>query len=206
MGIEIEAKMRLDDVQETEKKLAELGAKFAGDCMETNTFFDTPEGRLKSGDQGLRIRVQHWADGDVVVTITHKGARAHGRLKSRSETEVEVEDARGAAEILGALGYFPVLSFEKKRSRWRLDDCWIELDEVPHLGSYIEIEGPSDEQVLALRDKLGYGDKTLVKSSYIAMLINNITEQSLADCGNMIKFPDDVREKLLSSTRVAAAG
>ena len=191
MGIEIEAKLKLDDLPAMEKKLAALGASFVGECLETNTYFDAPDHRLKSEDQGLRIRVQDWSDGDRTITITHKGPRSHGKLKSRSETEVVVADGQKAASILGQLGYFPVLAFEKRRSRWKLNDCWVELDTLPYLGDYIEIEGPDDDDVLAAREKLGLADVPLVRASYIALLITHLHELGLND--NQVRF-DDVRE------------
>ena len=88
-------------------------------------------------------------------------------------------DARAAGELLGALGYHPVLTFEKRRQRWLLDDCRVELDEVPHLGHFIEIEGDSDEAVLAVRDALGLGEVPLIRASYIAMLTTYARDHNL---------------------------
>lgn len=179
MSIEIEAKMRLADRAAVEDKLREAAADEVGQILEINTFFDTRDGSLKSGDQGLRIRIEHRDGTPDVTTITHKGPRAHGKLKSRSETELRVEDARAAAELLGALGYLPVLTFEKRRSRWRLDGCNVELDELPYLGDYCEIEGPDDDTVLAVRSRLGLANAPLIRASYIAMLTSYIRENHL---------------------------
>ena len=179
MPIEIEAKMRLTDRAAVEHRLREAGAVDTGQIVETNTFFDTPEGSLKSSDQGLRVRVEHHEDGGEVATLTHKGPRAHGQLKSRSETEARVADAHAAAELLGALGYLPVLSFEKRRSRWTLDGCNVELDVLPYVGTFCEIEGDDDESVLAVREKLGLHDTPLIRASYIAMLMSYIRENHL---------------------------
>jgi adenylate cyclase class 2 len=179
LSIEIEAKMRLTDRAAVEARLREVGAHHQGDVVETNTFFDTREGGLKSGDQGLRIRVIRQPERDEITTITHKGPRAHGKLKSRNETEVIIQDARAGAELLGALGYLPVLSFEKRRSRWLLDGCNVELDELPYLGDYCEIEGDDDDRVLAVRDKLGLSGSPLIRASYIAMLMSYIRENHL---------------------------
>ena len=112
MSIEIEGKMRLDHPDAIENKLREMNAEFRGESLETNTFFDTGEGSLKSSDQGLRIRIQQTEDNQR-VTITHKGPRAHGQLKSRNETELTVDNAHDAAQLLSELGYHPVMTFEK---------------------------------------------------------------------------------------------
>lgn len=192
MNIEIEAKMRLSDREQVERKLAALGATLEAELLETNVYFDTDKRALKSSDQGLRIRTERMADGSQRTTITHKGPRAHGRLKSRSETEVQVHDAADAAELLRALGYSPVLSFEKRRQRWRLDACHVELDTLPHLGQFIEIEGASDEAVLAVREKLGLDKTPLVRASYIAMLTSHIHEHQLNT--HTIRFNGDADE------------
>lgn len=179
VAIEIEAKMRLDDVAAMEAVLTSAGARRELDILEINTFFDTPQGTLKSGDQGLRVRVEQQVDGPYyAVIVTHKGPRAHGRLKSRTETELHVENAQDAVELLGALGFTPVFSFEKRRTRWRFEDCIIAIDRVPYLGAFIEIEGPSEESVLATRAKLGLEQSPLIRASYIAMLRTWLTEQN----------------------------
>lgn len=185
---EIEAKMRLTDRAAMQRLLEERGAAPIARLTETNTFFDTAEGRLKSSDQGLRVRVEQDPDNGRRAIITHKGPRAHGRLKSRSETEVVVDDPHKAAELLDALGFRPGLSFEKRRTRWKLDGCTVELDELPYLGHFIEIEGPSDEAVLAVREALGLADTPLIKSSYIAMLWTYLREHHIS--ATHIRFAD----------------
>lgn len=193
LNVEIEAKMRLVDTAAMEQKLKSLGGVFEAEVFETNTYFDTDQRQLKSADRGLRIRVEKQADGGCAVRITHKGPRAHGRLKSRSETEVTVTDADDAAALLRALGYVPVLTFEKRRRRWELGGCEVELDELPHLGSFIEIEGSSDEAVLAVREKLGLAETPLVRASYIAMLMSYLHEHELQ--ANTVRFADEVKSE-----------
>lgn len=180
--------MRLIDRAAVEQRLREAGAEEKQHVLELNTFFDTNDGSLKSTDQGLRIRIEHAPGRPDVAVITHKGPRAHGKLKSRMETEVQVEDARSAAELLAALGYLPVLTFEKRRSRWVLDGCHVELDELPYLGAYCEIEGPDDDVVLAVRAKLGLQEAPLIRASYIAMLMSYIRENHLRT--KVIRFED----------------
>lgn len=180
MGVEIEAKMRLTSRELMVEKLEKIGASFVAELSETNSYFDTADGELKSTDQGLRTRIEvinaGTAKEQIVTTITHKGPRAHGALKSRDETELVVDNARDAARLLGALGYHHVLTFEKRRTRYVLDDCRVELDELPVIGSFVEIEGPSEAKVLAVREKLGMGNSPVIKSSYIAMLKTHLQE------------------------------
>lgn len=194
MPIEIEAKMQVDDVDSLRERLREVGAAEGITIHETNTFYDTQERKFKSADEGLRIREEKEIDGDFHdVIITHKGPRAHGKLKSRQETEVHVNDLNAASGLLTALGFRPVLGFEKRRQRWTMDQCEIVIDELPFLGRYIEIEGPDDESVLCVREKIGLSEAPIVHSSYISMLRAYLLEHEL----NMdfVKFQDEMTVK-----------
>ena len=114
--------------------------------------------------------------GTVACTMTHKGPRQHGPLKSREETEVTVGDEAGGCAMLVVLGFDRVLSFEKRRESWTLGGCKVELDEVPHLGTFVEVEGPKPETVMRVREQLGLADRPMSKASYIAMLMTHLQE------------------------------
>ncbi|MEM7624557.1 MAG: class IV adenylate cyclase [Planctomycetota bacterium] len=190
MIIEIEVKLRLSDPEALHAKLRELDAVHDRQFLETNTYFDSPDGQLKSTDQGLRVRIEkNTTTGKSDCVVTHKGPRAHGRLKSRSETEVGVTDARAAGQMLAVLGYQPVMTFEKLRDRYLLDGCRVEIDRVPHLGTFVEIEGSSDDKVLAVQAKLGMADQPLIRASYIAMLSTFLRENG--DARTTVRFADD---------------
>jgi len=188
--VEIEAKLRLDDPDGLRAKLVELNAVHDRDLLETNTYFDRPDGGLQNSDQGLRVRVEvDQATGRAQTILTHKGPRAHGRLKSRSETELGVSDADAAAQMLSALGFRPVLAFEKRRTRYLLDGCRVELDTLPHLGHFVEIEGHTDDDVLGVQAKLGVGDQPLISASYVAMLVTYLSENQLTP--TIVRLDDD---------------
>lgn len=192
MAVEIEAKMRLNNPDALIARLEELGAVLKDTLSETNSYFDTAEGTLKSTDQGLRTRVEVANAGKpnqtITTTLTHKGPRTVGKLKSRLETELDVDNARDAAMLLGALGYHHVLSFEKRRVRYLLDGCKVEMDELPIIGRFIEIEGDSEDAVIAVRDKLGLAEEPIIRSSYIAMLKTHLQESHSSE--TLIKFED----------------
>ncbi len=178
MSIEIEAKMKVANLDTVRMKLDEVGATKAGEIFEINTFFDTEDRSLLAADQGLRLRVNRdVADGKETYIYTFKGPRLHGKLKSREELELEVSNPRDAERFLLALGYKRILSFEKRRHKWKYDGCSIELDELPHLGVYVEIEGPDEPTVLRVRDAIDLSKAPIIKSSYIAMLMAHLQEK-----------------------------
>ena len=178
MSVEIEAKMKVDDLGVVRDRLKAVGATLVGEYLERNVFFDTEDRLLLTADEGLRVRLaRDTTSVDLVCTITFKGPRLHGQLKSREETEVTVGGFDDAVALLKCLGYATVLSFEKKRESWLLGGCEVELDELPHLGPYVEIEGPSESAVLKVRDQLQLSGRPIVKASYIALLMTHLQEQ-----------------------------
>ena len=120
-------------------------------------------------DCALRVREIRLGETTQVV-ITHKGRRLAGPFKSREERELVVADAAEAHTLLEALGYEPRRTFEKRRTRYKLDGCLIELDELPKLGTFIEIEGPGDAAVTAVRTALQLDSEPLVESGYAVMV------------------------------------
>jgi adenylate cyclase class 2 len=98
-------------------------------------------------------------------------------LKSREEIELTVASSDDATQLLERLGFVRMLSFEKRRESWKLGGCKVELDELPYLGSFVEVEGPTDSGVLAVREQIGLSDRPIVRSSYIALLMGYLQER-----------------------------
>jgi len=131
---------------------------------------DRPDGRLRGTGCGLRLRTVKTLDGPAQpATVTFKGARESGPYKRRRELEVAVSDAQGMMEILTALDYHETLAYEKLRESWQFGDCRVELDELPHLGCFVEVEGPNEEAIKATLDELGLTAAPLVPESYVAL-------------------------------------
>lgn len=180
MPLEIEAKMKVNDLDAVRGRLNAVGAVRVGRFLEDNTFFDTDDRSLLAADKGLRLRINRDLENQTEQFIlTFKGPRLHGSLKTRQEQELIVTQADSAAEFLSQLGYAPVLRFEKRRERWNVDNCHVELDELPFLGCYVEIEGPSEQAVLEVRSRLQLVDHPLVRASYIGLLMSHLQEHNL---------------------------
>jgi adenylate cyclase class 2 len=171
MPVEIEAKMRVDDLDAVRARLRKFGARLVGDYLESNIFFDRPKRSLLKRGSGLRLRrMRDQRTHKDTNVITYKGKLQRGRLKTREEIETSVEDFDATIALLEAIGFQQMLLFEKKRQSWKLDDCEIELDELPHIGRFVEIEGPGERAVMKVREKLELDDVALVKTGYASMV------------------------------------
>jgi adenylate cyclase class 2 len=181
MGMEIEAKMKVDDLATIRQRLKGAGATPQGVALEINSFFDTPTASLRNAGKGLRIRVATHADGSRKCTVTMKGPLQKGELKTREEIEFTVTDSQAVGQIFEHLGFSPTLSFEKRRESWLFQDCKVELDELPYLGTFVEIEGDSDARVMAARKALNLSQAPLISTGYIAMIAEYVETHHIAD-------------------------
>ena len=166
MSHEIEAKFKVADFRAVRGRLARLGAVYLGTDLQTDSYYDTPDRRLLSEDKGLRIRLTRRLRGpsptggeapkaDTRALLTYKGpADGHKRAKIRREIQSRVDSHQALDDILSALGLAPTLTIQKKRASYRLGSCLVELDELPVLGRFIEIEAPTQRQIEAVRGKL----------------------------------------------------
>jgi hypothetical protein len=66
----------------------------------------------------------------------------------------------------------------------------VELDNLPRLGTFVEIEGPKDDTVLKVRELLQLTDRPLVRASYVAMLMTHL--QEAGETTHEVVFPADL--------------
>ena len=173
MGIEIEAKLKVDSLDEIADRLKQLGAEFAGEQFHTDCYFDNTDESLLKSDTGLRLRRQLTGDDEKII-LTYKGAKQKSDLKKRQEIEIELGDGDSIQKILSALGYNAILEFEKRRLVWRFGDCIVALDELALLGSFVEIEGPDDKTIIDVQEKLGLIESVHINKSYAAMIADKL--------------------------------
>jgi len=169
MCTEIEAKLKVDSLQEVERKLAEVGAEFLEEQLQTDTYFDDGGATLKSSDRALRLRRQ-MAGKNEKFFLTYKGPKEKNEFKKRREIKVRVGDADSAEKLLLALGYEKALVFEKKRRIWRLGGCEVALDELPLLGNFIEIEGPDSKKIADVQRNMGLENLPHITESYASLV------------------------------------
>ena len=177
LTVEIELKFPVEDIPSLERKIAAVGFRLKTPrTFESNTLYDTPERRLRTSGQLLRLRRY----GDL-WTLTHKAhpesedPATEGRYKRRIETETALEDGEAIAMILSRLGLQPGFRYEKWRTEWAFFDSnsaesggpglgYLVIDETP-IGTYAELEGAPEwiDQMLAA---IGTDPATCTTESY----------------------------------------
>jgi len=169
MHIEVEAKLKVDSLEQVAAKLTELGAEFRQEQLQIDNYFDDANRVLTKTDRCLRLR-RLLAGKSERFFLTYKGAKEKNEFKKRQEIEIEVEDGNSAEKLLLLLGYNKALVFEKKRRIWRFGECEVALDELPLLGSFVEIEGPDGEKIADVQRNLGLSDLPPILESYASLM------------------------------------
>lgn len=177
MNLEIETKVKVESLEEIAVRLTDLGGQMECELLQVDTYFDDTSETLLASDCGLRLRRQKAGAGENLF-LTYKGPRQKTRFKSRQEIEIEVSDFAPAVELLTALGYEKALVFEKRRQVWQLPDCTVCLDELPLLGSFVEIEAPGEEHITESLRKLQLADLGHINESYAHLMRSRLNELS----------------------------
>jgi predicted adenylyl cyclase CyaB len=169
---EIEIKLRCTSHDAVKDLLKALHADDLGLMHERNEFFDTPDQQLSNRRIALRVRtIKYSADGRREALITVKGGGSDADIQNRPSIDILAEPVELAAGLFWRLGYRRTGAFEKWRHSWRLDAVRVELDQVPFYGLFIELEGPDEKHIAAVRKKLQLDSLPVERASYHGMMM-----------------------------------
>jgi adenylate cyclase class 2 len=190
MPDEIEAKFKVDDFAAVRRALRKAGAAYVATCLQTDSYYDTPGRELLSRDCGVRIRevrLLRSAGGKVETRplLTMKGPRRRGRAKVRPEVQARLDAPDAAGEIMRAMGLEVAVRLQKRRTTYRLGKCTVELDELPVIGRFVEIEGPSEDAVRRAAERLGLTAEAIT-DHYVAIVLAECRKRDLG--GGEITF------------------
>jgi adenylate cyclase class 2 len=162
--IETEVKFAVNDGPSLERRLVDLGFRqITPRTFERNILFDTPDRRLRSHQEILRVRRYgtEWV-------LTHKCLPGNldpaARHKQRVETETTVADGEAIATIFENLGFRASFIYEKWRTEYADGTGHCVIDETP-IGLYAELEGPG-EWIDAIGKRLGVASSEFMTLSY----------------------------------------
>ncbi len=181
---ETETKLKVDSHHAVRAALESLGAAPGSTFLQTDTYYDSEGRRLLKAGCGFRLRTFEWLDGPGrpehrQPLLTFKGpVDPDSRIKKRREIQTHCESGEAMADILKALDVQPVMVIQKRRTSWAVGGCHVELDELPNLGTFVEIEGPGESAIEELAAKLGLGDATHIQKSYLQLAHDNCTRHA----------------------------
>ena len=183
MMTEIEAKFKIHNPAEVREKLLSCQAEHVQTVLQEDTYLDTDERQLYRNDTGLRLRTvkkinPKGPDDKQIITLTYKGPRREGDLKIREEQEVIVNSADTTLAILARLGYHPTISFQKRRESFKLKNAQIELDELPQMGFFLEIEADDEQIVQSVRELLGLANSPTITKTYAELVAEYLNRNS----------------------------
>jgi predicted adenylyl cyclase CyaB len=135
MPIEIEKKYRLTKKQRQaiERRMRDMSLTPGELEHEENTIYRG--GRLSLGGCALRLRR---VNGRAILTFKRR-LPSKSAIKYQREDEVSVENPDAMDAILNSLGFQPGLIYEKRRTRWKVENAKVVIDELP-FGLFMEIE------------------------------------------------------------------
>lgn len=140
--------------EEIQEKLVELGAKKEFDRIYRVNIFDYPDLRLNEQAAWIRLR----DEGDK-ITLAYKqrlGTKMKGGKVDKSgqvnddgmkEVELVVDDYEKTIEFFHSVGLIDKFIEEKRRIRYTLDGIEFDIDYMPGLEPFLEIEAGSMEDV-----------------------------------------------------------
>lgn len=161
-GHETEVKFFVNDLKRVELRLRELKAQLIQPRVhEINLRFDNTSGDLRRELKVLRLR----KDTEAKFTFKGPGEEYEGGVIRRREIEFMVGDFEQAAQFLDALGFKPILFYEKFRETFEFDGVHIMLDELPY-GNFVEIEGEEVSMLRKVAARLGLNWEVMVKAGY----------------------------------------
>jgi len=166
--LNIEIKAKCADAQSIRVFLKAQKAKFIGVDEQTDTYFNTINGRLK-----LR-------EGNIENNLIYYDRSNLPGSKSSLFQLVKVDDAKGLKEALkNSLGVKMIV--KKRREIYYIENVKFHIDEIPGLGNFIEIEAGNvlaDKSKVKLQQQceyylkeFGIKDEDLIAESYSDMLL-----------------------------------
>ncbi|MDP4262053.1 MAG: class IV adenylate cyclase [Bacteroidota bacterium] len=166
--LNVEIKAQCPDGESIRHYLQSHNAEFKGTDEQTDTYFNVPSGRLKLREGNIENNL-----------IFYERDNQHGPKNSHFHL-VKVNDPKGLKEVLAKSTGIKVV-VTKKREIYYIHNVKFHIDEVPGLGSFVEIEAgnlladlPMEElqaQCDFYTKELGIASGDLIDVSYSDMLL-----------------------------------
>ena len=152
--LEIEVKILEVDVKSITKKLESWGAQKTFEGELTTHHYDFSHQGLEKRNLALRLRKR--ADSEQTAELTLKEKIGKTEAKIMQEYELRVSDFEVMQNILHYLGLKEIKAAKKHRTSYVLGEVHFDLDTVPGIPTFLEIEATTLERVHEYVKKLGF--------------------------------------------------
>ncbi len=147
---EIEVKILEIDVEETIKRIQQLGGVKTYDGEVITTYYDS---RNKLNRQGRVLRLRRK---DGRTEVTYKEKLSDDQFKSMDEFETTIGDYKTMDTILRGIGFKPCRELIKRRTSYSIGEVHFDIDTYNEFPTFLEIEAKTGNLVQEWVLKLGY--------------------------------------------------
>ncbi|MDX8033418.1 class IV adenylate cyclase [Lentzea sp. BCCO 10_0856] len=158
--IEVEKKYALPDAEDLKAKLVNRGAKAGDPTNQVDSYHNAPHRDFTEPEaisEWLRVRTDNEGNASINYKLWPAG-RAHA-----DEFESSVGDVEAIRRMLEALGFPPLVTVNKTREAWTLDDMEIAFDHVEGAGTFVEFEYKAEEAEQTPEGALAYLDQFIAE-------------------------------------------
>lgn len=165
--------------------------------LQLDEYYDTPDGQLKKQDLVVRIRSQN-----EKKTIALKSPRIDLPSGMTKRIELEFLSAEGEKihDQLTSQGLKPNEAAEKERWTFIHHECEIVLDKLPFIGTFIEIEGPSENAIHEVIALLNLSSCNVVCQNYGELMTAKFQELQLPLTNICATFANESALKCMGSS------
>lgn len=153
---EIEVKILNVDAENIKQTLRENNAEFVKDVFQRNTMYSN-ENTEKEG-VAVRIREETNKNETTSILTVKAPAKIVNNHKTRKEYELIIPSFDFGDEMLNLQGFKIIGISEAKREYYKINECSVEIINMPNIPTFIEIEG-GEEDILKTANLLGFGEK-----------------------------------------------
>jgi adenylate cyclase class 2 len=157
-------KARISSGSLLEEKLNKLNARFVGVDVQTDTYFETTNGKLKLREGTIENLITHYER-----TLDHGAEKTKVFRYDVNPTKTEIEDLKRSHRQIGII--------QKERKIYFIEHIKVHLDKLPNGEEFIELEAidrlnqfSDDElkgQCLDLKDKLNITESEVIQTGYL---------------------------------------
>ncbi|WP_051765928.1 class IV adenylate cyclase [Saccharothrix syringae] len=144
---EVEQKYALPDADALTARLAELGASASEPSRQIDAYYNHPAKDFLATDtitEWVRFRIEQRGS-SFNYKQWHKPGEGTAHATEYETTVCDIEALRHAFE---ALGFQPMVTVDKTRTTWRLDEVEIALDRVADAGDFVEFEFKGEAETI----------------------------------------------------------